>query len=61
MVDIRVRPEKCGLCQEGESFMRHRNPDGVEVWLCRECVDVLIDKGKKALNIRDCERAGNGG
>ena len=61
MVDIRIHPEKCQRCEQGQAFMRHRNVTGEEVWLCRECVDVLIDFGKKALNDRNAERSGNGG
>lgn len=61
MVDIRIRPDTCQRCEQGEAFMRHRNKTGEEVWLCRDCVDALIDCGKKALNDRDRDRAGNGG
>jgi hypothetical protein len=31
------------------------------MWLCHDCVDVLIDFGKKSLNDRNNERSGNGG
>lgn len=61
MVDLRVRPEKCERCGEGHAFLQHHNPAGKVMWLCRDCVDALIDFGKKAMNVRDVDRAGNGG
>lgn len=61
MVDIRVRPEKCERCEQGPAFLLHVNPAGKRMWLCHDCVDALIDFGKKALNTRDNDRAGNGG
>jgi hypothetical protein len=61
MVDIRVRPEKCERCDSGQAFLLHVNPVGKRMWLCHDCVDALIDFGKKALNDRNAERSGNGG
>lgn len=61
MVDLRIRPEKCERCNEGQAFMIWRNAVGKSIWLCKDCVDVFIEFGSKALEKRDSDRSGNGG
>lgn len=60
-MDIRLKPDKCDRCFGDRPFLQHVDPKGGKTWLCVACVHALIDGGKKALNDRDRDRAGNGG